>query len=341
MAVFYAYFWVKMDFKRILAALFLMLAVPCLMAEEASGTSAPTDQADKPATETDAHGGHGDDHHEGGSHGLPPHAPVIFGPEGVVKVGPLQITNSMFVTWVVALGIILVVQIAMRNVALIPDGLQNLVECIVEGLYDFFESIVGDHMINRTFWFLATVFVFILTANWFGLVPGLGTIGWAEPGHHNEHITEPLMRGVNADLNMTLGMAAIFMLLWVYWSLTEQGIGGFLGHIFAVKGHGGGFLGVFLVLVFVFVGLIEVVSIGVRPVALTFRLYGNVYAGENILESVIMLGNQVLMYVGGALAVLPFYFLEILVGLVQALVFALLCGVFTALMCEKHEGHAH
>ena len=329
-----------MDFKRILAALFLMLAVPCLLADEAPGTSAPADQANKPGA--DAHGGHGNEHHEGGSHGLPPHAPVIFGPDGVVKVGPLQITNSMFVTWVVALGIILVVQIATRKVSLVPEGLQNFVEFLIEELYSFFESIVGGHMIHRTFWFLATVFLFILFANWFGLIPGLGTVGWATPGHHNEHITEPLMRGVNADVNMTLALAAMFMVLWVYWSVTEQGVGGFLGHIFAVKGHGGGFLGTFLVLVFIFVGMIEVVSIGVRPVALTFRLYGNVYAGENILETVMMLGNNgIVNYVGGALVVLPFYFLEILVGLVQALVFALLCAVFTALMCEKHDNHAH
>jgi F-type H+-transporting ATPase subunit a len=92
------------------------------------------------------------------------------------------------------------------------------------------------------------------------------------------------------------------------------------------------------VVVFIFVGLIEVVSIGVRPVALTFRLYGNIFAGENMLETVMKLGGPYL----GWLAVLPFYFLEILVGLVQALVFALLTSVFTALMCEHHEeGNAH
>ena len=111
--------------------------------------------------------------------------------------------------------------------------------------------------------------------------------------------------------------------------------GGFFGHIFNVKGHGAGFFGIFLVVVFIFVGLIEVVSIGVRPVALTFRLYGNVFAGENILETVMNLGNGVVPYIGGAIAVLPFYVLEILVGLVQALVFALLTSVFTALMCER------
>lgn len=262
--------------------------------------------------------------------GLSPDAPVV------VELGPIKITNSMVVTIIVALGIILVAQLATRNVQLIPSGLQNFVEWLVESLYGFFESILGADMVKRTFWFFGTIFIFILFSNWFGLVPGLGTVGW-DVGTDG-HVHKPLLRGVNADLNMTLGMAAIFMILWLYWCLKALGPGGFAGHIFNVKGHGAGFFGIFLVLVFIFVGLIEVVSIGVRPVALTFRLYGNVFAGENILETVLALGGPYF----GWLAVLPFYLLELLVGLVQALVFALLTSVFTALMCEHHdEDHAH
>ena len=263
-------------------------------------------------------------------HGLSPNAPVIH------EIGPLQITNSMVVTILVALLIILVAQAATANVQLIPSGLQNFVELLVESLYGFFESILGAKMVKQTFWFFGTIFIFILFSNWFGLIPGLGTVGWGVDSHG--HVHKPLLRGVNADLNMTLAMAALFMVLWLYWSIKEIGIGGFVGHIFNIKGHGAGFFGVFLVVVFIFVGLIEVVSIGVRPVALTFRLYGNVFAGENILETVMALGG---IYFGW-LAVLPFYVLELLVGLVQALVFALLTSVFTALMCEHHgDEHAH
>ena len=275
-------------------------------------------------------------------HGLPKKAPLLFhgigGDKETGKVGPLAVTNSMFVMFIVAGGIIFFAQAATRKAKLIPSGLQNFVEWLVESLYDFFGSILGPDLVKRTFWFFATVFILILFSNWFGLIPGLGTVGWAEPGHHNEHVTTPLMRGVNADLNMTLSMALIFMVLWLYWCIREIGIGGFIGHIFNVKGHGGGLFGIFLVLVFLMVGIIEVVSIGVRPVALTFRLYGNIFAGENMLETVMAMGGLFF----GWLAVLPFYFLEILVGLVQALVFALLTSVFTALMCEHHdEGKAH
>jgi F-type H+-transporting ATPase subunit a len=312
-----------MQLHKIFIALFLLLAVPYVLADE-SGSAGP------------GKSGAGNQHHEGdheeGHHGLTPNAPVIH------EVGPLQITNSMVVTIMVALLIILMAQAATSNVQLIPSGLQNFVELLVESLYGFFESILGPDMVKQTFWFFGTIFIFILFSNWFGLIPGLGTIGWAEPGHHNQHITEPLLRGVNADLNMTLAMAALFMVLWLYWSLKTIGVGGFFGHIFNVKGHGAGFFGIFLVVVFIFVGLIEVVSIGVRPVALTFRLYGNVFAGENILETVMALGGPFF----GWLAVLPFYVLELLVGLVQALVFALLTSVFTALMCEHHgDEHAH
>jgi len=307
--------------------LFLFTAVPFILAGE-TGDGASSGKVEK----INAHPENHADGHAGEHHGLSPHAPVIH------EIGPLQITNSMVVTIVVALLIILVAQAATSNVQLIPSGLQNFVELLVESLYGFFESILGPDMVKQTFWFFGTIFIFILFSNWFGLIPGLGTIGWAEPGQHSEHITEPLLRGVNADLNMTLGMAALFMVLWLYWSIKAIGVGGFLGHIFNVKGHGAGFFGIFLVVVFIFVGLIEVVSIGVRPVALTFRLYGNIFAGENILETVMALGGPYF----GWLAVLPFYVLEILVGLVQALVFALLTSVFTALMCEHHgEEHAH
>lgn len=273
---------------------------------------------------------------EGGAgvehHGLTP------GPVELFRLGPLAITNSMVVTWIVAGLIISLSQMATRNAKLVPSGLQNFWEWLVESLYGFFESIVGAELVKKTFWFFATIFIFILFTNWFGLVPGLGTIGWGAvdaDGHF--HMTEPLLRGVNADLNMTSAMALTFFVLWIIWAIQANGVQGVLGHIFAVKGHGFNFMGLFLALVFIFVGLIEIVSISVRPVALMFRLYGNIFAGENILETVMHLGGIWF----GWLFVLPFYLLEILVGLVQALVFALLTSVFTALICVHHGKQAH
>ena len=305
------------------------MPIPALFAaSETSVTSAESSQNHSKEAHSDDHG------HEGGHHGLPPNAVVIK------EIGPFAITNSMIVTWIVALGLIAIAQIATRKAKLIPSGLQNFVEWLVESLIGFFEGILGEKMAKETFWFFGTIFIFILFTNWFGLVPGIGTVGWTSGNHaffHSEHLTEPLFRGVNADLNMTASMALFFFALWIFWSLKSIGPGGVFSHIFNLKGHGFGIMGIFMLLIYMFVGVIEVVSIGVRPVALMFRLYGNVFAGENILETVMGLGGAYF----GWLAVLPFYFLELLVGLVQALVFALLTAVFTSMMCSHDEEHSH
>ena len=319
-------------FRSLLIVLFLVFASVSGFGADSSGTAGEVSAGTEVAVlegAGDAHGEHGDGE---AHHGLTPNAVPLF------KLGPLVITNSMVVTWIVAALIIFFAQAATRNAKVIPSGLQNFCEWLVEELYGFFESIVGPQLGKKPFWFFATIFIFILFTNWFGLIPGLGTIGLGTvdaQGHF--HMTEPLLRGVNADLNMTAAMALSFFALWLVWSIQANGVGGFVGHIFAVKGHGANFMGIFLVRVFIFVGLIEIVSISVRPVALMFRLYGNIFAGENILETVMHLGGIWF----GWLFVLPFYLLEILVGLVQALVFALLTSVFTALMCLHEDGHAH
>jgi F-type H+-transporting ATPase subunit a len=117
----------------------------------------------------------------------------------------------------------------------------------------------------------------------------------------------------------------------------HNGFGGFLSHIFVYQGEGAGFIKVLLYVIFFLVGFLEIVSIMIRPLTLTLRLYGNVYAGENLLELMLQMGGQWF----GWLAALPFYFLELLVGLIQALVFTLLTAVFTSLMCHHEEEGEH
>jgi F-type H+-transporting ATPase subunit a len=262
-------------------------------------------------------------------HGLTPHAPLI-------DLGPFKVTNSMIVTWVVALGIIIFAQYATRTVKDVPDGAQNFWEWLVESLYTFLESIIGHELVKKTFWFFATIFIFILFTNWAGLIPGVGTIGWGTPNAQGglDHITTPLFRGVNADLNMTLAMATLFFICWIVWALQANGFGGFIMHIFGPKGDTKGFMKVLMIVVFLLVGVLEVVSILFRPVSLSFRLYGNVFAGENMLESMASLVPSL-----SWLIPIPFYFMEILVGFVQALVFMLLTSVFTLLICQHEEGH--
>jgi F-type H+-transporting ATPase subunit a len=267
---------------------------------------------------------------EDGHHDLPPAAPELF------RLGPFAVTNSMVVTWLVALGLIVFARLATRQMRDVPEGAQNFWEWMVESLYGFLEGIIGRDLVNKTFWFFATIFIFILFTNWFGLIPGVGSIGWGYPDEHGliHHLSEPLWRGGNADMNMTLAMAMVFFACWIYWALQANGVGGVVKHLFGAKGDTTGILKVLMVGVFVVVGVLEVVSILFRPVSLSFRLYGNVYAGESMLETMALISPWL-----GWFFAIPFYFLELLVGLVQALVFMLLTAVFTLLICDHEEGH--
>jgi F-type H+-transporting ATPase subunit a len=273
---------------------------------------------------------------ESAEQGLSEKAPTIF------NIGPFPVTNSMLVTWIVAIGIIIFAQYATRQMKDIPDGAQNFWEFQVEGLYNFLEEIVGADLIRKTFWFFATIFIFIFFTNWFGLLPGVGTIGWGHQTSNGFEVTTPLLRGGNADLNMTFAMAAIFMVMWFIWALQSNGVVGFVLHIFGPKGDSQGALKYFMIVVFFLVGFIEVLSIAFRPISLSFRLYGNVFAGENLLDAM----SHAIQHPAWARAVfsavlpVPFYFLELLVGFVQAIVFMLLTAVFTGVICMHDEAQA-
>ena len=259
-------------------------------------------------------------------HGLPQQALEIARPFG------FPITNSMVVSWITAIGLIVFARYATRDMKHVPGGAQNFLEWLVESLYNFLEGIIGPHLVKRTFWYLATIFIFILSANWLGLIPGVGTIGWGHQTPNGFKVDEPLFRGANADLNLTLAMALIFFACWIVWGLREVGVKGFLKELFGAKGDTPGLMGVIMAVVFFAAGCLEIVSILFRPVSLSFRLYGNIYAGENMLDAMATMVPGL-----GWLLPIPFYFMEVLVGLVQALVFMLLAAVFTLLICQHEE----
>jgi F-type H+-transporting ATPase subunit a len=263
---------------------------------------------------------------ESKEHGLTPEAVKVTNLLG------LPITNSMIVTWITALGLIVFANIATRRMNPVPAGPQNLWEWLVEGLYTFLEGIIGPHLVKRTFWFFASIFIFILTANWVGLVPGVGTIGWGHQTAQSFRIDQPLFRGANADLNLTLAMALVFFACWFIWANQELGPLGCLRALFAPKGESTGLMRVVMAVVFFAVGCLNIISILFRPVSLSFRLYGNTFAGENMLETMAGLVPGL-----GWLLPIPFYFLELLVGFIQAMVFMLLTAVFTLLACGHEE----
>ena len=263
---------------------------------------------------------------ESAEHGLSQKAVEIARPFG------FPITNSMLVTWVVAVGLIVFAQLATRRMEQVPGGAQNLLEWLVETLYALLESIIGPHLTRKTFWFFGSIFIFILAANWIGLLPGVGTIGWGHQTGEAFVVTEPLFRGANADLNLTMSMALIFFVLWIVWAVQEVGLRGMAKEMFGAKGETTGFMKPLMAIIFLAAGLLEIVSIIFRPISLSFRLYGNVFAGENMLEAMSRLVPGL-----GWLLPIPFYFMELLVGLVQAGVFMLLTAVFTLLICQHEE----
>ncbi len=265
--------------------------------------------------------------------------------------GASLITNSTLFALIVTAAIVIFARSATRDMKMVPEGRQNLFEALLGALYELLEGIVGKHMIPKVFSLLATIFIFIVTSNWFGLLPGVGTVGFSQtPKGPLFSLTQsdpdfiPLLRPSAADMNTTLAIAAVFMVLWLWWTIREIGAGGFIMHMFAPKGGVKGALALGLLPIFLFVGLIEIVSILFRPVSLSLRLFGNIYAGETLLMTMGGLGDKLpppLPFLLSVVLPLPFYFLEILVGLLQALVFTLLCAVYISLSTSHDDEEAH
>ncbi len=259
------------------------------------------------------------------------------------------LTNSVLVALLV-LGIVLwFSRAATTNMTLIPHKAQNFFEFVIEFLYDRVVGIVGEKQAKLAFPLLGTLFIYILVSNWFGLIPGVGTIGVGDavgPFMVGE-VHEPLLRPPTADLNATLAMSLSAFLVWFYLTIKELGFMGFIAHTFGAKGGLKGLMGKVVAVVFLFVGVIEVVSMILRPMTLSVRLYGNIFAGESVLHTLgALLDNAGFpwSFMGSVLIPFPFYFMELLVGLLQAIVFTLLCSVYIQLSTthdEHHEEEGH
>lgn len=234
----------------------------------------------------------------------------------------LPVTNSMLMLLLAVIIITVVLRLATRKMERIPHGLQNLVEWVFETLYNFVEGLTGKYIARKYFWYFATVFILIFVSNIIGLIPGVGEITYQG---------KPLLRGANADMNTTVFLGFFYAILWFIWVMKEQGPWYFITHTFGPKGGLTGALKYALLPIFFFVGVIEIVSICIRPVALAARLFGNIFAGETVLE--VMTNTGAL----GFLTTLPFMALELLVAFVQALVFLMLTAVFLKTQIGSEE----
>ncbi|MCX6934863.1 MAG: F0F1 ATP synthase subunit A [Verrucomicrobia bacterium] len=256
------------------------------------------------------------------------------------QLGPLPITSSMVGSWAVALLILAVVSLGTRKMAMVPRGSQNLVEAVVEAAQNMVAGLLDPKVVRWAFPLISTYFIFITLSNLLDLMPGVGSVGYgiAKEGglpFALEHVNRPLLRPPTADANLTVAMALIYFIMSTIWAIRFNGPIGLIKHIFGVKGKIGGFLLLPMTVIFFIVGIVEVISILIRPVSLSMRLYGNIYGGESVL-------TQMLKMMPFGLAAVPFYFLELIVSLVQAIVFTMLCVAFTATLCshsEEESGH--
>jgi F-type H+-transporting ATPase subunit a len=245
------------------------------------------------------------------------------------KIGPLPVTNSMITSWVVSLALLAAVRLAVKKPQLVPSRGQAVIETLVDALRGLFEPIVGKKAMGAAFPILLSFFVFILVHNWSGLFPGVGTVGSGykdAAGHF--HLTAPWIRPANADFNATIALAVVSFGAWLILIFKYAGPRLILHDIFGNKAEKSDLpLAMYygLSLVFLMVGCIEILSILIRPLTLSARLYGNVYGGENLLHSTWFAP--------------PFYFMELLVGLVQAFVFTLLSAVYIGLICNHGDDH--
>ena len=243
------------------------------------------------------------------------------------------ITNSMATGWSVSAVLIALILFAVRKPQVLPTKSQAVFESLLEGLRDLFEPIVGKKAFPATFPLLVTFFIFILIQNWMGLLPGVGTVGWGHYVDGDFHISSPWIRPFTADFNSTIALAVVSFGAYLIIIFKYAGPKLILWDLFgnkADKKETPGWLYPFLTLVFLLVGCIEIFSIVIRPFTLSVRLFGNVFGGENLLH--------------GTGFIFIFYFMELLVGLIQATVFTLLTSVYIGLLCnhgdDHEEGHA-
>jgi len=271
-----------------------------------------------------------------------------FAPEIIFYIGKFPVTNTIINTILVD-GFLLIVALAARSkLALIPGMFQNVIEIIIGGLNSFAQSVAGEKT-KQIFPFFMTFFLFILVANWSGLIPGIGTFGIMEavPGSESETHLVPLIRPLTSDLNATFALAVVSLVATHILAIKELGVRDYLTKFFAfipfvisiIKGKPNIkintknpidlVVSVVTPLVMVFVGFLELISEFVKAISLSFRLFGNIYAGEVVLNTV--------QGIFAFLIPIPFLLLEVIVGVVQALVFAMLTMAFMVLLSSSHN----
>jgi len=240
---------------------------------------------------------------------------ISIRPETIFSIGGFHVTNT-YLTSLIVMILFIGLAFFYRNQInkTQKSTLFYLIQFIIKSLYSFFKTVVGDR-IDYLFPLLGSLFLYILLLNWFGLLPGVGSI-LIKVREGSEYVLAPLFRGNTTDLNTTLVLALVAFCSIQFLGIKELGVRGYLGKFFNFSSP-----------ISVFTGLLELVSEFSRIISFAFRLFGNIFAGEVILA--------IIAFLVPVLASFPFLLLEIFVGFIQAFVFAMLTAVFINLAVVK------
>lgn len=285
-------------------------------------------------------------------------------PAPFATLGPIYITNTFIAAWISIITLLLIFFFATRKMKIVPKGLQNFAETIIEVLLNFVEGIAGKENGRRFFPIVASIFLFVLTNAWIALLPVFNVIGRGGqtteasnnllhnfvpslfPNYQGFEVTVPILRAANTDINIPLMLALVSFLCVEYWGISSLGVRTYLGKFFRygqllqgigqlLKGKAKSAVNTILFgAIDVFVGFLELISELVRIISFTFRLFGNMVGGEVLLLTVPFLIPWVVASV--------VYGLETFLGLIQAIIFAVLTLVFAVMAVSKPESeHEH
>ncbi len=267
----------------------------------------------------------------------PVHEVTIYA-EPLFKIGDFQITNSLLTSWLAVLVIIVFSLILRLKLKKIPGKLQHVFEIVLDGALSLVDQVTNDRKIsNKIFPVVFSVFIFILINNWLGILPFIGSMGFymMEEGHS---IFVPLFRGGTADINMTLTLGIVAVVGSNIFGIITLGIWKTINKYVKLQELGSIFTKVrkdpsVLVVapISFFVGIIEFIGELAKIASLSFRLFGNIFAGEVLLSSMAAILAFVLPT--------PFLFLEVFIGLIQALIFSLLTTVYFTIAAQDHSEH--
>lgn len=259
---------------------------------------------------------------------------VPLAAEPIFQIGNFPVTNAMLNAWIATAFFVLIAAIASRRTSLVPRGIHNAFEAVIAGLLTQAEKVTESRAKAKAFFpLVATIFLFVLVSNWMGLLPGTGSIG-VYGLMHGEMELIPLFRPATSDLNLTLAIAALAVIITHLAGSRVLGFSSHFSKFFNFRGIFRAFrkgpMAVAVACIEFFVGLLEVVGEFAKALSLSLRLFGNVFAGE------ILIG--VMMSLVSFIIPIPFIFLEILVGVIQATVFAMLVLVYLTVATMEH-GH--